>query len=129
MSVRSAVSGRPRPKLVPISEEMKQWSALLAAELKTWPGVTTKPMFGFVSFYRGRRIFAALPKTRGMNSANSLIFKLHRVQPTLLARLRRDSRAQVSRKGMAGWQSFEVNEAADLKDALGWLDHAYRAAQ
>ena len=108
---------------------MKQWSALLGAELERWPGVSTKPMFGFISFYRGRNIFAALPRTRAMNSANSIIFKLHRASPQDLEKLRRDPRAAVSGKGMAGWQSLEVGSTADLKHALDWLDRAYRAAR
>ena len=108
---------------------MKQWSALLGAELERWPGVTTKPMFGFVSFYRGRHIFAGLPKTRALNSSNSIIFKLRGANPRLLVKLRKDSRAQASQKGLAGWQSFEVSSSADLKDALDWLDRAYRAAR
>ena len=108
---------------------MKQWSALLGAELERWPGVTTKPMFGFVSYYRGRNIFAALPKTRAMNSASSILFKLRRGSPQEMAELRRDPRAQVSGKGMKGWQSLEVDSTADLKHALDWLDRAYRAAR
>ena len=120
---------RARPRLVPTSEEMKQWSALLGTELERWPGVTTKPMFGFVSFYRGRNIFAALPKTRAMNSANSIIFKLRRASPQDVAKLRRDPQVEVSEKGMAGWQSLEVDSTADLKHALDWLDRAYRAAR
>ncbi|HEV2021518.1 MAG TPA: hypothetical protein VGQ94_03230 [Terriglobales bacterium] len=108
---------------------MKQWSALLGAELRSWPGVTTKPMFGFVSFYRGRNIFAGLPRTRAMNSANSIIFKLRRAAPQVLAKLRRDPRAKVSEKGMAGWQSLEVDSTADLKHALDRLDRAYRNAR
>ena len=121
--------GRPRPALVRISEEMKQWSALLGAELERWPGVATRPMFGLVGFYRGRNIFAALPRTRAIGSANSIIFKLHRAGPQDLAKLRRDPRAQVSGKGMAGWQSLVVESPADLKHALEWLDRAYRAAR
>jgi hypothetical protein len=108
---------------------MKQWSALLGAELERWPDVATKPMFGFVSYYRGRNIFAALPRTRAANSANSFMFKLHRASPKELAELRRDPRAEVSEKGMAGWQSLEVASPADLKHALDWLDRAYRAAR
>ena len=108
---------------------MKQWSALLGAELERWPGVNTKPMFGFVSFYRGRNIFAALPRTRAMNSASSIIFKVRRASRKEVSELRRDPRAQVSEKGMAGWQSLEVGSTADLKHALDWLDRAYRAAR
>ena len=120
---------RARPRLVPLSEEMKRWSALLGAELERWPGVTTKPMFGFVSFYRGRNIFAALPRTRAMNSANSIIFKLCRATPQDFEKLRRDPRLEVSQKGVAGWQSLQVDSTADLKRALDWLDRAYRAAR
>ena len=108
---------------------MKEWSGLLGAELERWPGVRTKPMFGFASFYRGRNIFAALPKTRALHSANSIIFKLHRASPQDLAKLRRDPRAQVSGKGMKGWHALEVSSTADLKHALDWLDRAYRAAR
>lgn len=112
-----------------ISEEMKQWSALLGGELERWPGVRTQPMFGLVGYYRGGKIFAALPRTRALNSAHSILFKLRGAEPRLLAELRRDDRAQVSGKGMAGWQSFEVGSSADLKDALAWLDRAWRAAR
>lgn len=120
---------RSRPSLVRASEEMKQWSALLGAELLTWPGVRTKPMFGFTSFYRGRNIFAAIPKTRAMNSANSIIFKLRRAAAQDKAKLRHDSRSKLSEKGMAGWQAFELTSSSDLKGALAWLDRAYRAAR
>ena len=108
---------------------MKQWSALLDGELEGWPGVRTQPMFGLVSYYRGRKIFAALPRTRALNSANSIIFKLHRASSQDLGKLRSDPRAAVSGKGMAGWQSLEVTSTADLKHALDWLDRAYRAAR
>ena len=128
-TARSRGGTRALPRLIRISEEMKQWSALLGVELERWPGVATKPMFGFLSFYRGRNIFAALPRTRAMNSANSIIFKLRRATLQDLEKLRRDPRAEVSQKGAAGWQSLEVSLTADLKHALDWLDRAYRAAR
>jgi hypothetical protein len=49
-----------RVKFVPISEEMKQWSALLQVELNSWPGITTRSTFGFLFFYRRRTVFAAV---------------------------------------------------------------------
>src|SRR5437763_9311715 len=58
------------------SPEMQRWAAMLAEELEQWPGVTTKPMFGLTGFYRGKTIFAAVPKTRCLNTPNSVIFKL-----------------------------------------------------
>jgi hypothetical protein len=121
---------RERPKLPPVSEEMKQWSALLRQELSTWPHVTSRPMFGLLGFYRGNTIFAALPVTRGLNSPNGLIFKFHRISPQLLRRAKSDPRVEVSRKAPgAGWYSFELRTEDDLRDALWWVNLAYETAK
>ena len=119
---------RPRPKLLRLSEEMERWSALLGSEVATWPGVKIKPMFGFLSYYRGKRIFAGLPKTKAMHSPNSIIFKFQQPIKALVAALHRDPRITPSEMGGAGWQCFELSSDFDLRDALGWLDRAYRAA-
>ena len=96
----------------------------------TWPGVSAKSMFGFLSFYRAGRIFAALPRTRGFNSSSSLILKFNPMPPALLTKARSDARMGTdSRVPGKGWFSFEVAAEGDLRDALGWLDHAYRAAE
>lgn len=109
---------------------MKQWSAFLQQELSTWPKVTTRPMFGFLGFYRQRKIFAAIPVTRAMNSPNSLIFKLHRVSPRLLQRAKEDPRVEISAKAPgAGWYSFDVASAKDLRDALWWVNQAFETAK
>ena len=119
---------RPRPKLLKLSPEMERWSALLGSEIATWPGVKTKPMFGFLSYYRGKQIFAALPKSKAMHAPNAIIFKFQRASKALVTALHRDSRISVSEMGGAGWQCFELSSDSDLRDALGWLDRAYRAA-
>lgn len=119
---------RARPKLLKLSEEMARWSALLGSEVASWPGVKTKPMFGFIVYYRGKQIFAGLPKTKAMYSPNSLIFKFQRPTKALVTALHRDPRVSVSEMGGAGWQCFELASDSDLRDALGWLDRAYRAA-
>ncbi len=119
---------RPRPKLLKLSEEMERWSALLGSEVATWPGVTIKPMFGFLSYYRGKRIFAGLPKTKAMHSPSAIIFKLERVSKALATALHRDPRIAISEMGGAGWQCFELASDSDLRDALAWLDRAYCAA-
>jgi hypothetical protein len=62
MKAKSAIP--KRPKLLRISEEMKQWSAMMEHELSSWPSVKSRPMFGFIGFYRDNRIFAGLPRTR-----------------------------------------------------------------
>jgi len=121
---------RARPKLLPISEEMKQFSAMLGRELNDWPHVTSRPMFGLLSFYRGRKIFAALPVTRGVKTSNSLLFKIEPMPRDLRRRAGADPRIDAeSEQPGARWLTFEVNSSADLRDALWWLNHAYEAAK
>jgi hypothetical protein len=116
-------------KFPAISEEMKEWSAMLAAELNSWPHISTKPMFGFLSFYRQDTIFAALPQTRGFNSASSMILKFNPMAPASLKRAEADERMDTStRMPGKGWFSFEMRSADDLRDALWWLSQAYEAA-
>jgi hypothetical protein len=114
--------------LLPVSQEMKHWAAMLGGELESWPNVTTRPMFGFIAFYRGKNIFAALPKTRAMGSPHSFIFRLPEDSP-LKARAKKDPRMGSSEMARARWLTFELQSEADLRDALTWLDRAYLAAK
>jgi len=113
-----------------ISEEMKQWSAMLQSEINSWPAIRRKSMFGFVFFYRRKVVFAALPHTRGFDSSSSVVFKFNPMPPGLHRHAQSDARMNSSMKAKRkGWFSFELNSANDLRDALFWLDHAYRAAK
>jgi hypothetical protein len=126
----SRVPRARRATFAPISEDMRRWSALLEAELVTWPGVSTKSMFGFLSFYRADRIFAALPRTRGFHSWSSFILKFNPMPAALLAKARADARMDTNtRVPGKGWFSFEIASEGDLRDVLGWLAHAYQAAK
>ena len=116
-----------RPKLPAISEAMKAWSAALKAEIGDWPGVM-RSFFGFTALYRRDRIFALLPQTHGMETPNSLAFKLQSPAPRLLARLRRDPRIGSTQMQKARWFTFELDTDGDLHDALDWLARAYDAA-
>lgn len=118
-----------RPKLPAVSEEMKAWAAALAAELAGWPGVSTRPMFGLSALYCGKRIFAVLPRTRGMGSPNSLAFKLEDVGPRVQARLSEERRISTAVMQASRWFVFELGSDRDLKDALKWLNRAYEAAR
>jgi hypothetical protein len=113
-----------------ISEEMKQWSAMLGQELSVLPKVTSKPMFGLRGFYRGKKIFAALPVTRAIGSANAFIFRFEPLPAELLKRAEKEPRISTERV-LPGtrWLSFELNSETDLRDALWWLNHAYEAAK
>ena len=123
-------SGARRGKLVPISEEMQHWSAMLQGELDALPGVSTKFMFGFLSYYRGKTIFAALPRSRAFNSGSSLIFKFDPMPEALFARAQRDDRINKSTKIPGkGRFWFELRSEADLRDALWWLNQAYECVK
>jgi hypothetical protein len=116
---------RERPKMPPTSEEMKRWSAMLKAELLGWPQVTSRPMFGMAGIYRGKKIFAALPVTRGFDTPSSIIFRFDPVLGDLNQRALKEPRITPGTR----WFSFEVQTAEDLRDALWWLNQAYEAAK
>ena len=105
-----------RPKLFKIDTEMQRWCALLGEEVSAWPDVTAKPMFGMMGFYRGRRIFAAIPRTRAAASARSVLLKLPGVS---------DKRLKSSSGPGSNWVAFELESAADINEALQWLERAY----
>src|SRR5271155_2522288 len=93
-----------RPKLPPVSEEMRRTFALLAEELAGWPGVSMKLMFGFRAVYREGVIFAMLPDKRSLEVADAVAFK----------------------KG-GKWVSFEVKEE-EIRGAIAALERAYEGA-
>ena len=112
-----------------ISEEMKEWSAMLEGKLNSWPHISTKKMFGFVFFYRKDTTFAAIPWTRGFDSPTSMIVKFHPMAPKLLKQAEADERMDTStRVPGQGWFSFQLRSESDLRDALWWLNQAYDAA-
>jgi hypothetical protein len=118
-----------RPKMLRISEEMKQWSAMLAAELERWPQVTSRPMFGLLGFYRKTKIFGGLPITRSIGTSNSIIFKIDPLPTKLAQRVANDPRIQLGREPGGKWTIFEVRSEQDLRDALQWLSLAYELAK
>jgi hypothetical protein len=115
--------------LIKISDEMVVWSSLLAAEVAGWPGVTTKPMFGLTALYRAHEIFAALPKTRGMGSANAVAFKVVGAPAKVMGQMKRDRRIQETTMGSAKWFVFEMESDGDLRGVLEWLGVAYEGAR
>lgn len=117
-----------RPKLPAVSEQMKAWSAALAAEVGDWSQVSARSFFGFTALYRKNKMFAALPRTRGVETANSLVFKLESAAPAVRARLEKRARPWFTPMDKARWFAFEISSDADLHDALDWLGRAYAAA-
>ena len=118
MSRRSRPISR-RPTLPKINEEMKRWCALIEEELSTWPRVTSRPMFGLVGYYRDRRIFAAIPRTRAVETPFSLLIKLPTAKPKGV------TKAPVPG---AGWVTFTLESELDVGEALKQLGRAYAKA-
>jgi hypothetical protein len=128
MTKQTPATKQSRPHLPKLSEAMKAWSAGLSMEVGGWPDVAARPMFGLTALYRHDQIFAALPRTRAMETPNSLAFKLEKAGPRILARIRRDPRIGVTQMQKARWFTFELTSDADLHQALEWLARAYEAA-
>jgi len=108
------------PKLWKIETEMQRWCALLEAEVVKWPQVNTKPMFGLVALYRGKKIFAAVPRTRAAETERSILIKLPGVH---------DKRRLGASGPGAGWIAFEINSESDIAEALQRLEQAYEKAE
>ncbi len=119
---------RPRRKMVPISEEMRHWSALLERELLAWPTITVRPMFGFRTYFRSKAMFAAIPRTR-FGHGNSLIVKFKPMLPALRERVEKDVRLDTSRLSGNGWLTFDINSEADLHNAIWRIQQAHDAAK
>jgi len=120
-SKQSLRTMRERPKMPPISEEMKQWSVMLKTEVSGWPQISTKPMFGMMGLYRGKKIFGGLPVTRGFDTPNSVILRFDPMPQDLEQRALKEPRITPGKR----WLSFEVQSTKDLRDALWWLNQAY----
>jgi len=75
-------------------------------------------------------MFAALPRTRAWENANSLAFKLENHSSAVAARLKNDSRIRIWSRQIqeARWFTFELSSDADIHAALDWLGQAYDAA-
>lgn len=96
----------------------------------SWPGVTCKRMFGFRFVYRRKTVFAALPYTRGLFTATSILLKFNPMPPGLFQQAQKEPRLDTSTRVTGkGWFSFELFSHADVRDALWWLSQAYEAAK
>jgi hypothetical protein len=99
---------------------MQRWCERIEAEVSTWPHVTGRPMFGLTAYYRGRQIFAAIPRTRAVRSPFALLVKLG---------ADRDPRLAADGQPGANWATFELESEADIAEALRRLERAYDRAR
>lgn len=126
-----AKPAKKRGQSSPATEEMKRHSALLAAELETWPGVSVRPMFGMHGVWHGKKIFAALPRTRSLGLDNAIMLKFAKPSDKLRKQLELDHRilsfSSFAGEGNAQWYQFLIADDSDLRDALVWLAKASEA--
>ena len=113
------------PSMPPISDQMKAWSAALAAEIGDWPQVSQKVFFGFTALYRGKSMFGILPRTRCIETRNAIAFPIDAPKRAVRARLDSDRRIGSIDKNNTRWFTFELSSDSDLHDALNWLGDAY----
>jgi len=85
-------------------------------------------MFGFRALYRGEKIFAALPHSRGFGPEASILLKFDPMPPALSRRAESDARLHSDSPGK-GWFSFTLSSDTDLHDALEWLNRSYESAR
>jgi hypothetical protein len=111
MSRKRTIASVPRPTMPKVAEEVKPALAFLERELNSWPQVTMRPMFGMLAFYRGKRIFAALPRTRAIGSSTAIICKL-------------PSEKDPGTPGK-GWKTIDIVSDSDLRGALQSLNRSY----
>lgn len=114
---------------MPISEQMKAWSTALATELQDWPQVTQKSFFGFTALYRGKFMFAVLPRTRGIFKQHSVAFRFDNLSRKNQTLIENDSRVAAFDKHRTRWFTFDLSSDADLHGALEFLGRAFDAAR
>ena len=67
-------------------------------------------------------MFALLPRTRGMGTANSFAFKFETAPASSCSRRSdKDSRIGSTRMQKARWFTFELSSDTDLHERLDWL--------
>lgn len=118
---------KARPKIARVSEVMKEWASLLETELASWPSVKARSMFGMTALYRGSVIFGVLPRTRSLETQQSVAFKLYRQTPRIRRMLEADPRIRGAGEPGVKWITFELQTENDLAIVLRWFDLAYRS--
>lgn len=120
---------RQRQAQPAISEEMKAWSTALVTETADWPHISQRSFFGFTALYRREKIFALLPRSRNIETANTIAFKLESPALAVRKQLTDDGRIGSFQQENARWFTFLISSNTDLHDALDWLGRAYDAAR
>jgi hypothetical protein len=116
----------------PLEDELGE---ALRAELLGWPGVTIRPMFGVMAFYRGERILGcyvnrdlAQKKARYMNRPGEPPLVWVRLPRADVERACERPGIRTSRTGMSNWVELSLGSRALLEEAVRWFGRAYEHA-
>ncbi len=120
---------KKRQASLPVSEQMKAWSAALANELSDWPQITLKSFFGFTALSRGKTIFGLLPRTRSIFKGNAVAFRIEGANRATKSLLDNDPRVSPFDEHNERWFTFELCSDSDLHAALDYLGRAFDAAR
>lgn len=85
-------------------------------------------MFGMTVFYRQEIIFAALPKTRSLETPDSVAFRLLRPGRKTIHRLRAEPELRMPPGREKGWIAMEIRDSGDANRALQWFRRAYESS-
>lgn len=102
-----------RRRQAPIMPIMRHYCQLIAAELLSWPDVSSRGMFGLTLFYREGFPFVALPDTKNFEGADRAGFKLRRISESDRERLLADE--HVDLREDAKWITFALREDGDIR--------------
>ncbi len=119
---------RSTGKLGHVSEAMRQWCAMMEAELLSWPQVTAQPMFGMVGFCRRDRMFAAIPRNRTVGNTDAVLVKLLGASEKVIEKALSDPRAITTAFPKAGWVCLAMGSVDDVREMLEWFSRAYELA-
>jgi len=87
-------------------------------------------MFGMTAIYRGKTIFGLLPKTRCLQSVDSVWIKFAKLTPGIQKKIASQSRVlPPSKPGGAQWHALSEITPGDYRFVIEWLAVAYEAAK
>ena len=125
-----SLSKRPRPLVVPASEELRSLMAAIEIEVSGWPGVRVNSMFGMRSIYRGKKIFALLPKTRSLRIGDAIWMKFGKLTPVVKKKISKQPRIEPPQKHTgAQWYTLCGVTPDEYGLAIEWLAIAHRNAK
>jgi hypothetical protein len=123
-------SKRPRPPVVAASDELRSLMAAIETEISSWPDVRINSMFGMRSVYRGKNIFALLPKTRSLKTGDAIWMKFGKLTPRIRKTISEQPRILLPSKPTgAQWYTLSEVTVGDYGVAIDWLARAHESAR